>query len=89
MSPYITPSSKMRYHNVQGSPGSREIHLSKENGVKDSSIDMLSCSWILAMDLHYFSSYMELVMCMPAIVTIVISLPLDKVLEVIVSHSTI
>jgi hypothetical protein len=41
------------------------------------------------MELCHFSLHMELVMHMPAIVTIIISLPLDEVLKEIVSHSTI
>jgi hypothetical protein len=87
MSPYITPSSKVLHHNTQGSPGSHQISLSEMNGIKRDCIDMASCSWVFAMELHHFSSHMELVMHMPAIVTIIVSLP--QVLKVIVPHLTV
>jgi hypothetical protein len=63
--------------------------LSKRNGVEDSSIDVVSHSWIIVMEFHHLGSCMELVMHLPVIVTIIVSLPLDKVLEAIVPHSTV
>jgi hypothetical protein len=41
------------------------------------------------MEFRNLLSCMELVVCMPAVVTIVVSLPLDQVFEAIVPHSTI
>jgi hypothetical protein len=63
--------------------------LSERDGVKDGRVDTVSCSWVFAMEFRNLLSYMELVVCMPAVVTIVIFLPLDQVFEVIVPHSTI
>jgi hypothetical protein len=57
--------------------------------VKNGHINVVSCSWILVMELCHLILHMKLVMCMPAIVTIIISLLLDKVLEVIVPHLTV
>jgi hypothetical protein len=47
--------------------------MSKGNRVKNSNIDVLSCSQILTMELCHFSLHMELVMYMLAIVTVIIS----------------
>jgi hypothetical protein len=41
------------------------------------------------MEFRNLLSCVELVVCMPAVVTVIISLPLDQVFEVIVPHSTI
>jgi hypothetical protein len=38
------------------------------------------------MELHYFSPCMELVMCIPVIVTLIVSLLLNKVFKVIVPY---
>jgi hypothetical protein len=65
-------------------PGQHE-----RDGVKYGHINMASCSQILTMELCHFSSHMELMMHLPAIVTAIIFFPLDKVLEVIVPHSTV
>jgi hypothetical protein len=46
-------------------------------------------SWVFVMELHHFSLHMELVMCMPAVVTLIISLPFNQVFEVIVPHLTV
>jgi hypothetical protein len=54
------------------------------DGVKYGCINVVSYSHILTMELGHLSSHMKLVMCMPAIVTTIISLPLDQALEVIV-----
>jgi hypothetical protein len=67
-----------------------QISLSERNGMKKGYIDMVSHSWVFSMELCHFSLCMELVMHMPAIyVTIIVSLPLDKVLRAIVPHLTV
>jgi hypothetical protein len=43
-------------------------------------------SWIIMMEICHFSLHIELVVHMPAIMTLIISLSLDKVLKVIVPH---
>jgi hypothetical protein len=89
MSPDITPISKVWHHDVQGSPGGCQICSSERDGVEDGSIDMADCSWVFVMEFLNIRSCMELVVHLPAVVTIIISLPLDQVFKVIVPHSTI
>jgi hypothetical protein len=89
MSPYVTPSSKVWCHNTQGSPCSHQICSSEGNEIEDSSIDMVSFSWIIAMEFCHLSLCMGLVMYLPAIVSVIVSFPLKQVLKVIVPYSTV
>jgi hypothetical protein len=57
--------------------------LSEQDKVKYAHIDMLSCSWVFAMEFHHLGLSMELVMHLPAIVTIAIALPLHQILQMI------
>jgi hypothetical protein len=63
--------------------------LSERDGVKDGHIDMVSCSQVFAMEFQNLLSCMELVVCVPAVMTIIISLSLDQVFKAIVPHSII
>jgi hypothetical protein len=66
-----------------------QVSVSERNRVEYGHINVVSCSHIFVMEFHHLGLHMELVMHLPAIVTIIISLPLDKVLKVIVPHSTV
>jgi hypothetical protein len=58
-------------------------------GVEYGHINVASCPQVIAMEFCHLGSYMELMMHLPAIVTIIVSLPLDEVLKAIVPHLTV
>jgi hypothetical protein len=88
MSPYINHPlpSKAWHHDMQGSPGGHQVSSSKRDAGKYGCIDMSFCSWVIVMGLHHLGSCMELMTHLPAIVTIIIALPLDQILEAIIPH---
>jgi hypothetical protein len=47
---------------------------------------MSSCAGVVAMECHYLQPGVDLSMYLPAVVTHIIVLPLDEVLEVVVPH---
>jgi hypothetical protein len=89
ITPYITPPSKARHHDMQGSPGGCQVHSSKGDLVEDSHVNMAHCAGVFAVELHYLRLCMYLYMHLPLIVTLVITLPLDQVLQVVVAHSAV
>jgi hypothetical protein len=55
MSLYINPPSKVWHHDMQGSPGGRQICLSERDGVEDGSIDVVSCPKFLQWNFETFA----------------------------------
>jgi hypothetical protein len=53
MSPYITPPSKARCHDAQGSPGGGQICSGERDRVEDGHINMVGCIRVFAVELHY------------------------------------
>jgi hypothetical protein len=89
MSPYITPSSKARRHDVRGSPGGHQIHSSERDGVEDGRVYMVHCTGVFVVELCYLRLCMYLCMHLPLVVTLVITFPLNQVLQSVVTHAAV
>jgi hypothetical protein len=75
--PLHYPPFKARRHNVRRPPGGCQVHSSKWNRVKDGHIDMVRCTGVFAVELHYLRLCMDLCVNLSLIVTLIITLELE------------
>jgi hypothetical protein len=81
--PLHYPPFKVRHHDARRPPGGCQVCSSKWNGVEDGCVDMACCTGVFAVEQRYLRLCMDMCVHLPLIVTLVITLELEQVLQAV------